>query len=172
MFVFAPVAFQNYRSITVLFLQHLRRSHSLSVFYLGQKYERLLSRAFKIFKITGEMCSLMTVTDVSDDVILSNVQSAFTKCEQRILGHCATSRSVSGSIPDGVTGIFHWHNLSGRTMTPGVDSVSNRNEYQAYFAGCKDGRCVGLTTLPHSCADCFEIWEPQSPGTLWACPGL
>jgi hypothetical protein len=29
----------------------------------------------------------------------------------------------------------------------------------------KGGRCVGLTTLPPSCADCLEIWEPQPPGT-------
>jgi hypothetical protein len=36
----------------------------------------------------------------------------------------------------------------------------------------KGGRGVGLTTLPPSCADCLEIWEPQPPGTLRACPGL
>jgi len=29
---------------------------------------------------------------------------------------CATSRKVAGPIPDGVIGIFHWHNPSGRTM--------------------------------------------------------
>jgi len=29
---------------------------------------------------------------------------------------CATNRKVAGSIPDGVIGIFHWHNLSDRTM--------------------------------------------------------
>jgi hypothetical protein len=29
-----------------------------------------------------------------------------------------------------------------------------------------------LTTLPPSCADWLEIWEPQPPGTLRACPGL
>ena len=49
---------------------------------------------------------------------------------------------------------------------------SNRNEYKEYFLGSKSGRCVGLTTLPPSCADCLEIWEPQPPGTLRACPGL
>jgi hypothetical protein len=49
---------------------------------------------------------------------------------------------------------------------PGVDSASNRNEYQDYFLGIKGGRCVGLTTLPHSCVDSLEIWEPQPPGTL------
>ena len=44
---------------------------------------------------------------------------------------------------------------------PGVDSASNRNEYQEYCQRGKGGRCVGLTTLPPSCADCLEIWEPQ-----------
>jgi len=40
------------------------------------------------------------------------------------------------------------------------------------FPRDKGGRCVGLTTLPHSCADCLEIWEPETPGTLRAYPGL
>jgi hypothetical protein len=53
----------------------------------------------------------------------------------------------------------------------GVDSASNRNEYQEYFLRGKGGRCVGLTTLP-PCADCLEIWEPQPPGTLRVCPDL
>jgi len=53
-----------------------------------------------------------------------------------------------------------------------VDSASDRNEYQEYFLGGKGGQCVGLTTLPPSCADCLKIWEPQPPGTLRACPGL
>ena len=30
----------------------------------------------------------------------------------------------------------------------------------------KGGRCVGLTTLPPTCADCLEIWEHEPPGTL------
>ena len=38
--------------------------------------------------------------------------------------------------------------------------------------GGKGDRCVGLTTLPPSCVDRLEIWEPQPPGTLRACPGL
>jgi len=40
------------------------------------------------------------------------------------------------------------------------------------FLGGKGGRCVGLATLPPSCAGCLEIWEAQPPGTLRACPGL
>jgi hypothetical protein len=64
----------------------------------------------------------------------------------------------------------HWNFLS--HYGPGVDPASNGNEYQEYFLGGKCGRCVWLTTLPPSCADCLEIWESQPPGTLTACPRL
>jgi hypothetical protein len=37
--------------------------------------------------------------------------------------------------------------------------------------GGKGGQCVGLTTLPPSCADCLEIWERQPSGTPRACTG-
>jgi len=46
---------------------------------------------------------------------------------------------------------------------PWVDSASNSNEYQEYFLGSKGGRCLGLTSLPLSYADCLKIWEPQPP---------
>jgi hypothetical protein len=82
------------------------------------------------------------------------------------LRHRATSRKVAGSVPDGVNGIFHWHNPSGRTM---AGSASNRNEDYGCFLGSKGGRCVGLTTLPPTCAGCLEIWAPRPPGTLWTC---
>jgi len=32
----------------------------------------------------------------------------------------------------------------------------------------KGGRCVVLTNLPPSCADCIEIWESQPHGNLRA----
>jgi hypothetical protein len=44
---------------------------------------------------------------------------------------------------------------------PGVDSDSNRNEYQEYFLGGKGGQLVGLTTLPPLCADILESWSPN-----------
>ena len=87
------------------------------------------------------------------------------------LRHCATSRKVAVSIPDSVIGIFHRQNPSGRTMALGLTQplteISTRN-----ISWGKGGRCVELTILPPSCADCLEIWEPQPPGTLRACPGL
>jgi hypothetical protein len=45
-------------------------------------------------------------------------------------------------------------------------------EYQEYILSVNSGRWVGLTTLPPSCADFLEIWEPQTPETLTACPGM
>jgi len=48
-----------------------------------------------------------------------------------------------------------------------LTKMSTRN-----ISGSKGGRCVGLTTLPSSCVDCLEIWEPHPPGTLKARPGL
>ena len=47
-----------------------------------------------------------------------------------VLGHCATSRKVAGSIPDGAIGIFHCHS-PGRTMALGstqpLTEMSTRN---------------------------------------------
>jgi hypothetical protein len=47
------------------------------------------------------------------------------------LRHCATNRKVAGSIPDGVIGIFHRHNPSGRTVALGLTQplteMSTRN---------------------------------------------
>ena len=43
------------------------------------------------------------------------------------------------------------------------------------FPGGKGCLCIGLTTLPPSCADCLEIWEPQPSGSLvpvQACNGI
>jgi hypothetical protein len=82
---------------------------------------------------------------------------------------CLQSRKVTGSFPEVVIGIFQSHNPSCRTMVLGLTQplteMSTRN------ISCV-GRCVGLTTLPPSCADWLEIWEPQPPAALRACPGL
>jgi len=55
---------------------------------------------------------------------------------------------------------------------PGVDSASNRNEYQEYFLGVKGVRRLGLTTLPSSWTDCHEICEPQPLATFRASTGI
>jgi len=56
-------------------------------------------------------------------------------------------------------------------LTQPLPEVGTRN----ISWGGKGGRCVGLTTLPPSCADCVEIWElrPLEPsGPVQACNGI
>ena len=65
---------------------------------------------------------------------------------------CATNRKVAGSIPAGITRFFIYIKSFRSHYVPGVDSASNRNEYQKHFLGVKSGRCVRLTTLPPSWA--------------------
>jgi len=53
------------------------------------------------------------------------------------LRRCATNRKVAGSIPPGFIGIFPLTYTFRSHYGPGVDSASNRNEYQEYFLGVK-----------------------------------
>jgi len=51
---------------------------------------------------------------------------------------------------------------------PGVNTASNRNEYQGYLLEGKGSQCKQLTSLPPSCANCLEIlgvstsWSPKA----------
>ena len=53
------------------------------------------------------------------------------------LGCCAINRKVVGSIPAGVIGIFIDIKSFRSHYGPGIDSVSNRNEFQEHFLGVK-----------------------------------
>ena len=77
------------------------------------------------------------------------------------LRNWATSQKVMGSIPDGVTGIFHWHNPSGHTkalgLTQPLTKMSTRN---------KGSWCIQLTTLPFMCQLSWNLgaltsWKPH-----------
>jgi len=81
-----------------------------------------------------------------------------------LLRHCAASRKVAGSI--GLNTIS-WHN-----PWPWSRLSLQQKWISGIFPGGKGGRCVRMTTLPPSCADCHEIWKPQPPGTFRACAGL
>ena len=50
---------------------------------------------------------------------------------------CATNRKVAGWITDGVIGFFIDIKYFRSHYSPGVDSASNRKEYQEYFLGGK-----------------------------------
>jgi len=49
---------------------------------------------------------------------------------------CSKTRKVAGSIPAGVIGFFDIKSFQSH-YDPGVDSASNRNEYQEYFLEVK-----------------------------------
>jgi hypothetical protein len=70
---------------------------------------------------------------------------------------------------------FHW-NFSLTAFWPhsgpGVDSATNRSEYQEHFLGGRGGRCIGLSNLPPSCAGCVEIRELEPAGSHRVHPGL
>ena len=88
---------------------------------------------------------------------------------------CATNRKVAGSIPAGVSGFFINIKSFRSHCGPGVDSASDRNEYQEHFLGGKSGRCVRPTTLPPSCAIVtksgnLNFLEPSGP--VQACNGI
>ena len=67
---------------------------------------------------------------------------------------CATNRKVAGSIPDGVMEFVIDIKSFRSHYGPGVDSASNRNEYQEHFLVVK---ADNLTTI---LCRCHEIWEP------------
>ena len=50
---------------------------------------------------------------------------------------CVTNRNIAGSIPAVVSGFFVDIKSFRSHYGPGVDSASNRNEYQEYFLGVK-----------------------------------
>jgi len=56
---------------------------------------------------------------------------------------------------------------------PGVDSASTEMITRIISWGIKAVKCAGLTKTYHlHFANCLEIWEPQPPGAIRACPGL
>jgi len=56
---------------------------------------------------------------------------------------CVTNRKVAGSIPASVSGFFIDIKSFRSHYGPGVDSASNRNEYQEYFLGVKAAGAQG-----------------------------
>jgi len=63
--------------------------------------------------------------------------SVYEQTGTAVTGRCARNRKVAGSIPAGVSGFFTDIKSFRSHYGPGVDSASNRNEYQGYFLGIK-----------------------------------
>ena len=75
--------------------------------------------------------NLYTIDDRNYRLILIIIETAvaqWVRC-------CATNRKVVGTIPAGVSEFFIDIKSFRMHYDPGVDSASNRNEYQEYFLG-------------------------------------
>ena len=84
------------------------------------------------------------------------------------LRHYATSREVAGSIPDGVNGIFHWRNPSGRTMALGstqpLTEMSTRNiSWGVKAAGAYDWQLYHLHVPIVLKSESLHLLEPSGP---------
>jgi hypothetical protein len=65
---------------------------------------------------------------------------------------------------------LHWRKTSGRTTTlESTQSLTEMGNKNISWRGDKDGRYLGLKTLPPSCAECLDIlgastfWNPKGP---------
>jgi hypothetical protein len=56
--------------------------------------------------------------------------------------------------------------------SPGVDSVSNSNEYQESFLGVESGRCIRLTTSPPSVSQCGLLDVSHTFELPWRITGI
>jgi hypothetical protein len=76
--------------------------------------------------------------------------------------------------------ICHWNFLLSLFFRPhwnsGTYSFSDIHEYQSCFLGGKGGRCLELTTVPHSCSDFLRnsrtLILMETSGPVEACIGI
>ena len=183
------VSYKNTISVTIRYISGFRREVDKNCALLASYTQRKVLILYRLFgKNKGPIgCTETSVRNYH--YILRNMQkiSQFwytnncTKCVKSVyikhlalwLRCCDTNRKVAGSIPAGVSGFFIDIKSFRSHYDPGVDSASNRNEYQEHFLGGKGGRCVRLTTLPPSCvvmkAGNLNFLEPS--GLLRTCNG-
>ena len=81
--------------------------------------------------------------------------------------HCTTSWEDAGLIPDEANEIFHWFLLATLWSWDRLSLAEMSTRHISW--GGKGSRCIGLTTLPPSCADCLEI---MGASTSWSHKGL
>jgi hypothetical protein len=91
------------------------------------------------------------------------------------LRHCATNRKVAGSILDGVTGIFHWHNPSGRDMafglTQSLTETNTRNiSWEVKATGAWGSQPYHLRVQTVLKSGSLNLLEPSGP--VQACNGI
>ena len=88
------------------------------------------------------------------------------------LGHLLTRSGLT--YPEVSSKVYHdsFCQLGSSVSLPWVIYFEAFYLHVALFTGGEGGWYVGLANLSPLCGDCPQIWAPQHPGTLKACPGL
>ena len=84
--------------------------------------------------VSGQVCRHL---QSNTTIFVSNTTVVYRGRVAQWLSCCSTNRKVAGSIPAAVSGFFIDIKSFRSHYGPGVDSASNRNEYQGYFLGVK-----------------------------------
>jgi len=141
---------------------------------ISQLYKHVINTycviTLNVYSLSGPLSSSLPLSlslSLSIYIYIYSAVAQWSKC-------CATNREVAGSIPAGVTGIFHWHKIFPIAVWPwGRLSLKHKWVPGAFPAG-KDGRCVRLTTLPPSCADVMKSGNLnflETSGSFQVCNG-
>ena len=90
-------------------------------------------RRQSIYLFPRIICEILGIQTVILPVLYESVGTAVAQC----LRCCATNRMVAASIPAVIVRFFIDIKSFRSHYGPGVDSASNRNEYQEHFLGVK-----------------------------------
>ena len=102
-----------------------------------QEVHNLLNKSLVIFPILSQMDQIHILTPHFFKIYTVFLQLPLYSAVAQWLRRCATNWKVAGSIPASVNGIFIDVKSFLSHYGPGVDSASNRNEYQEHFLGVK-----------------------------------
>jgi hypothetical protein len=116
-----------------------------------------------------------SATGKIDVILLINMEHQAYFLGHSWLRHCTTSRKFTGSIPDGVTGIYHWHNPFSRTVVLGLTQPLTEMSASNNSLGVKTAGAYGWQTYHLHVAIVLKtgnliVLEPYGP--LQACNGI
>ena len=91
------------------------------------------------------------------------------------LRHCTTGWKVAGSIPDGVTAIFHWHNPSGHNIALGLTQLLTEKSTRNISLGIKAVSVYGWQTCHLHAQNVMKSGSlklVEHSGSVQACTGV
>ena len=120
--------FRNFLLFSIVYLHsHIYEGCFCTKFHLHFWHDSCFAKELGINTRSFNGTQFMTCTDL---IWGGTTVAQWLRC-------CATNQKVTGSIPAGVSGFFIDIKSFRSHNDLGVDSASNRNEYEEYFLGVK-----------------------------------